>query len=571
MRSAALGLTALVAVRLAPPTAVAHQSPRARVTPFSVGPKQWLQERDLRYDPTHAMVETLDGTSWRRLPRESVWYATTLRRSPDARDRSEAFRVLRAVLASQVTDPSSPFDGLWPVVLETPVAQQAVPDLNWAEFVSVALLDAVEVAPGVPPSLADSVTDASLRAVHLMTRRGPDVVSFNILAMQVSAMLRVAVARPAAGVTEAARTRLDRVHTLLVIRRQWDEYNSPTYSPVALHALLSARVAASLLRGRSPAQLSSALSVLCNKLLSRYADGIGELAGPQSRAYPVMLAAWNRRDLVSMLEGPSACGGVPLPTPRLVLDTLIPARSEVVDHVYLGGRLPVVGSTLIAPRLSFGSASVSAFWSQHRPVLVFVGDSLRKGYVRLRVLRDDVDFAGAQWFAAQQPDAMLGAVLFATDGGLDHPDHRIDPRAVPLHRLRIRFEFGGALRPDNIVSPDGRGMVDVMVGGTRFVLGVPFAALDDLLGHWEHGRLGDGGDYLDLVLVHSRSTIDLTRSAPAGVVVAFGVASSLAAEPVLRITGDTLRAGWRGMRLAIPLRPLMLDSMHRAVASLSPQ
>jgi hypothetical protein len=552
-----------------------HEPPTSALRAAVSPPEQWLTERALRYDPGAALVVNDGPAPHEHLPRESAWYAEALlaRGRPD--DITKARKILVAVLSAQERRASSRWYGLWPVSVEVPLNDSRSPDINWAEFLSTALFNVLVYDALLPPSLVDSLDAANMRTVAFLRGRELGPTFHNMHALQTGVFLRAAARYDWPMARIGATARIATVDTLLSRRRTRDEYNSPTYSWLALEALGRARPAAARLGVPASTLLATGMNVLCTDLRRHYLPDMGEIAGPHSRAYGAMLSGWLQRDVERLLTdtvtGCPGPGGVSRFS-RVLVDTFIPVRpGTVTEPIYLGGRLRVVGTTLVERDLAIGSVSVGGFWAQHQPLIAYVGDASKHGYLRLRVLRDGVDFAGAQWFAAQRPGAALGAVLFATDGGTDHPQHPFDPRALPLREIRVRFEFGGALRPDSLPLPGKRGITTVRLGTHHFVLGVSFASVGALKSHWERAD-GVGETHLDLVLTSDAATLPLLVVPEAAIVVVVGSDGAVASPaPVVDRLGDgTLGATWGSLSLRVPVRPTTLDSLHRAMAAFRP-
>jgi hypothetical protein len=157
-----------------------------------------------------------------------------------------------------------------------------------------------------------------------------------------------------------------------------------------------------------------------------------------------------------------------LERPRQVLETFVKA-----DANKPGIRNPVVGTTWLHPSLAIGSVNRGDFWTQRRPLLAYWGTPEQTTSLRVRFLKDDVDFSSALSFSAQHESSVLSSVVLSTDHGDKHPS--LDPvqnGTITARDLRLRFEFGGDLRDlvAKTVEENGRKHVMFMDRTVRFLL-----------------------------------------------------------------------------------------------------
>ena len=75
-----------------------------------------------------------DGT-WVHQTRSGVDYAIALLQSGDPARVERARLVVAKVLTLQDANPTSPTYGIWPWLLEEPLAKMSPPDWNWADFI----------------------------------------------------------------------------------------------------------------------------------------------------------------------------------------------------------------------------------------------------------------------------------------------------------------------------------------------------------------------------------------------------------------------------------------------------
>ena len=89
--------------------------------------------------------------AWVHPTRESLDYALELLRSGR---KGQAAAIVSEVLSLQDTDPTSKTYGIWPWLLEEPLAEMDPPDWNWADFCGARLAQLlVEHAGDLPEDL----------------------------------------------------------------------------------------------------------------------------------------------------------------------------------------------------------------------------------------------------------------------------------------------------------------------------------------------------------------------------------------------------------------------------------
>jgi hypothetical protein len=117
---------------------------------------------------------------------------------------------------------------------------------------------------------------------------------------------------------------------------------------------------------------------------------------------------------------------------------------EIVK-TFVKGESPIIGTTYLTPDFALGSVSRGDLWNQRRSLIAYWGTAQSPAYLHLRFLRDNYDFADAQFLSVQRQGSVLGGVVLATDGGNTHVSlDRITDGTIKARDLRLRFEFGGS-------------------------------------------------------------------------------------------------------------------------------
>lgn len=548
----------------APPTAVDKHSPSL-----------WLTNRGLVYDSsTHLVGLPSNGAPPHALgTRESAWYANVLLATDRRDDREKAVRILWAVLAAQDRAHGSRWYGLWPHHVGEAMSDSTPVDMNWGEFMGFALLGSVmKYSKVMPPSLVASADSAILRAVGFLANRALGPHFHNMWVLNTSVLLEAAQYYHDAKLEARALARLDTLRRMVVVEHDLSEYNSPTYLlEVDLDALTKMRQVTTSLAIRG--QLTAVERVLCQNLVAHYDAPRGQIAGPQSRAYDVLLDGSDQDLLASALglngRRPDCPDPVNLPqsTPRTEIDTFIPIRANLpvsVDRSYLGGIVPVIGTTYLTSLFSLGSTSVGDFWNQRRPILAYWGTRAAPGYLRVRMLVNGDDDATAQVFTRQRQGSVLAAVAFATDVAAAHPDLIVDSLHAEVRDLRLRFEFGGDTIPEKVQAPSlADAPVSIRVAGVPVIISAPLVAVNGLTPRWEV-QPSDKTRSLDLVLYHGAGISGRVGDWATGILaVTIQVGDQKAAPFAI---ADTSRGAatiiWQELHIQIPVRPMTLDSLH---------
>jgi hypothetical protein len=104
--------------------------------------------------------------------RESLIYALGLLQRNRSRDVERAENIIQCILSLQDSDPDSPTFGVWPWLLEEPLAEMESPDPNWANFCGSQLAHIlVEHHMHLSSELQESMRASLRRAVQAIQRR----------------------------------------------------------------------------------------------------------------------------------------------------------------------------------------------------------------------------------------------------------------------------------------------------------------------------------------------------------------------------------------------------------------
>ena len=494
--------------------------------------------------------------------RDNANYALGLLDTGKPEHVGRAVAVLRRLVALQDTDPASRTYGIWSWFLEEPLAQMSPPDFNWADFNGVTLLQvARDHRDRLPPDLAAAIDAAILHACRAIRKRnvGPGYTNIAIMGAYVTL-----VAGELYGLEEF-RTygleRLARFHSHTAANGTFEEYNSPTYTVIALLEL--SRLQAHIRDPAAQALIAPLVRQAWETFALRFHAPSRQWAGPHSRAYSSLLrpsayalvqrATGGRVDFGidapdrEELRLPVACPPdlepyfTRLDTPRTVVETFI-RRSDIV------------GTTYLHPRYALGTINRGDLWNQRRALLLHFGSAAAPGYVQLRALKDGYDFSSAILHTAQREGTVAGAVDFITNGGDTHISlDKVKDGKVRVRDLRLRFEVGGAAATAARVEAGDDRAAAIHAGDLAVFV------------HLAHARFAGrevgftaGGDettrWLDVVLhTGEETTLDLTTVADAAVAFGLSVGAPIRAVATAAEGRVTVTAG--DLTTSAALRP----------------
>ena len=525
-----------------------------------------LASSHAQYDPAEQMLRrpfsspgyhtTLKG-GFVHGTKDSLAYAVGLLDTGRATDLERAVAIIRRVVALQDTDPSSKTYGIWSWFLEEPLAKMSPPDFNWADFNGVSLLQiARDHRNRLPVDLARAVDDSILYACRAIKKRnvGPSYTNIAIMGTYVTLVAGELYDLPEFKIYGLDRLR--RFHDYTVENGAFEEYNSPTYTIIALAELsrLQAHV-------RSPAarpMIDTLVRRAWEEIATHFHSPTRQWAGPHSRAY----ASLNRSTALAVIQRgtggrvdlgaddpdreelrlPLACPPDlaplfgPLTAPRTVTETFIK-------------RTDTVGTTYLHPQFALGSVNRGDLWNQRRPLLLHFGSAARPGYVQLRFLKDNYDFSSALFTGAQREGLVLGTVHLITDGGDTHISlDKVKAGKIRARDLRIRFEVGGPAAPQVQVDAQGITTPDLNIAIT-----FARARFDG-----REAVITPGGDqntrWLDAVF-YSGPEREFDLAAVDEAFAAFAISVGAPTEPVLQLEGGRATLRSAGLTVSAPLKP----------------
>ncbi len=439
--------------------------------------------------------------------RDSIGYAVGLLDTGKPEHLERAVAIVRRIVALQDTDPASRTYGIWSWFLEEPLPKMSPPDWNWADFIGTQLLQiARDHRARLPADLAAQVDAAIRHACAAIKKRnvGPGYTNIAIMGAYVTLFGGELLDLPE--FRDYGRDRLRRFHAYTVENGSFEEYNSPTYTIVALHEL--SRLAAHVRDAESRPLIDELVRRAWTEIATHFHAPTRQWAGPHSRAYRSLLNDSTFAQIQRGTAGRVAFGvpendresiRLPLACPPDLepLFTSLPAPRTVTQTFIK--RTGTVGTTYLHPHYALGSVNHGDLWNQRRALIAYFGPAAQPGYLHLRFLKNNYDFSSALLHSAQREGLVVGAVDFLTNGGDTHISlQRVKDATITARDLRLRFELGGSGRTA-AVRLTGENTATIAAGDLTFHVTLARARFGDLTGTFSTGHERDLR-FLDVVL-----------------------------------------------------------------------
>ncbi len=559
-----------------------------------------LSEQDARYNPAEKMIRrgfsspgyhtTLKG-GYVHPPRDSLNYAVALLDSGEATPLKRAQDILRKVTSLQDQDPNSRTYGIWSWFAEEPLEKMSPPDWNWADFCGTQLLQvAHDHMHRLDDELQQEVKDSIIHAAYSIKRRNVGPGYTNIAIMGTYVTLTAGELFGVDELTDYGKKRLKRFYDYTFEQGSFREYNSPTYTVIAIEEL--SRMLRHVKDPASQKLLRKLNRFAWYHLARHFHPPSRQWAGPHSRCYATLLRdstlafiqrATNGKmnflpesEIFESLDAHRIGAECPpdlfgcftdLPSPRLEVETF--ARNAPDKH-------DIIGTTYLHPDYTLGSVNISNLWNQRRPLLGYWKTDAGPVAMRLRCLHDDYDYSSASIFTVQDKSDVLGAVVFATDRGDTHISlDRLKNATIKAKDLRLRLQLEGAVA--NLKIPSKAALnrsLQFSSGPVTCDFQIAHAVFGGYPIKTETSRDGNTA-WLDVVLYNgAQKDINFAEISDAAVIFALSIATQQKARtssiehPVNtnHWTPGRITATWHNMSMTIPTKP-MKTSAQRANAS----
>jgi len=546
-----------------------------------------LLERSLndihpRYDPAEKMLsKKLTGYNYHtdaesgnfHEVRGSLLYAVGLLDIGDPQYTQRAFDIIEKTISLQDTSFKSKSCGVWPYYMEEPLATKKAPiDFNWADFNGVSLLDVLLGHESeIPKTLKPKIEHSLLLAARSIQKRnmGPGYTNIALMGTYVTYMTAHLLDIPV--MKEYATKRLQNFYNYTIEKGGFSEYNSPTYTIIALNEL--ERMKRHIVNPEAVQIINKMYYTGWLTIARHYHQPSGQWAGPHSRSYNSLvkpsfygllkLASDGKIDVGfdEQSSDPKIKHKIPSDLLPYFLNPVYPrTETDLFEN-----SVPIItGTTFLTKAYSLATANRSGLWNQRRPFLAYWGNVQKPCYLQVRFLHDDYDFSSATFYSTQKENQLLAGINFNLLGGDKHISiDRIMDGKFKARDLRLRFEFGKNTPPENLVTPTSDfEPFYILTGNLRFDFQLYYAVFDQLKGYWEKGS-DENTSWIDFVIYKGNEReFDMNRIKEVALGFTFGINAEsdkqIVKPPVFTIENRLIKAGWNGLQIEIPVQILPL-------------
>jgi hypothetical protein len=537
-----------------------------------------LKKLDSLYDPQEKML-TRKLTGWNyhtdatsgtfHEVRGSLSYAAKLLDYGGKDNRDRAFDIMDKVIGLQDTVVSSRTLGVWPYYEEEPLAtKKSPPDFNWADFNGVTLLDIwIDHEEELPNDLKAKIKNALILAARSIEKRnmGPGYTNIAIMGTYVTY-----VTSGLFGLTDMhdyAEKRLRRFYDYTLERNGFTEYNSPTYTMVALDELN--RMQRHITDAAASRMIDSLYAIGWDVVARHFHKPSGQWVGPHSRAYSPLTS----REFYGVLEDASdgkiviegAKHGAEVKIKHHIPSYLLhyftePTFPRTESDVFAIDSPRILATAYLTDDYALSTVNRSSLWNQRHPMMAYWGTVSHPSYFQVRFLHDFYDFSSASFYSMQRENKALAVINFILGGGDKHISiDRLKVGRFQAEDLRLRFEFGPHSIIEGLRLPHRADSILAFTADKMpFYLNIYRVEFGDLKARWETGR-DDDRAWIDLVLYSGKPRqFDLTKITKGvlGFALSIGDAATTLSTPEVIDDRDTMQVNWDGLEVRALTHPV---------------
>jgi hypothetical protein len=394
--------------------------------------------------------------------REAFTYVVGLLDSNIEEYRLRAIEILEKVIALQDTNPENKTYGIWSWFYEEPLEKMAPPDWNWADFCGKELLQVIiDHSHRLPEDLVNKVKTSIMHACKSIIRRNMGPHYTNIAIMGTYVTLVAGELLGDAEILSYAKQRLERVHQYNMYHGSFSEYNSPSYTILALEDI--SRMLNHVKDEKCISMIKDLNEIGWRCVAEHFHAPTRQWSGPHSRCYTTLqgntlmsklqLALDNKAKFVNddELEVQLETYRIKLKCPEKYISYFSALTDDrILKETYVKGsedRRAEMSYTYLNREYSIGSFYKSDFWNQKRSVVAYFGDYEAPVYMYLRCLHDYYDYSSGAIHTVQNKGKILSIINFATNGGDTHCNlDMVKNATIKAEDIRIRVELGGAIK-----------------------------------------------------------------------------------------------------------------------------
>ncbi|CAF3528898.1 unnamed protein product [Rotaria sp. Silwood1] len=331
------------------------------------------------------------------------------------------------------------------------------------------------------------------------------------------------------------------------VNGEFEEYNSPSYTVVALEELERLKMHAVVTEAQQLA----------------------------SRSYRTMQGDGHVRFLKRSLRN-ELDSRLPLPVPNDLKPSF--ASNITIPHTVTNTytkdvsstRPGLVGTTYLDVSWTVGSINWSEMWNQRRPLVAYWSTKGKTSYFQLRFLHDGNDFSDAQFFSVQKQDRVLAGLVLATD---DHDKHinldKIKNATIVASDCRLRFGIGGSDAANaTITIPIVTNPIKLKFDNMSLQFALPNILFDNNSTQYFNVQGNKDQVYIDYILFNgAKQTIklDTLKTVIVIVTVQFSNGENLWSQSMTTLQGNFMQTKWQDLCLATQTKPSTMAQLRKIV------
>lgn len=471
--------------------------------------ENYLQDCSAHYDVDQHLIWVIartpgyhtrikDGTK-AYSTRDNMDYALGLLQRGKPDDLSRAHDIIETILPLQETNPTDQHYGIWGWFCEERPQQMNPADWNWADFIGARIAQMLtQHASQLKPDTAEKLRVALGHASRSIIKRNvqPNYTNIAIMGAVVTAAAGEILSDKA--FLEYGRIRLARVLQVANETGGFTEYNSPTYTRVALE-----EVERALLMIKDPATRDSAekLRHLAWRMLAeRFHPATGQMAGPHARAYsdwiPGTLAHYLAEQTGAAVQPHEAPGktfslgnshehvrSIACPDDLKARFKKLPTDPyEVTTRFAIDPKGDIIGTTWLSGDACVGSVNNGIGWIQQRVMIGYWRTPEDSAIcLKSQMLLNGHELSSSRCRQMQKGPRILSVWQLLTNSGHHHPNlNRAEGSVFEMTELVMS------------ISIQGRGIDVRALGENRFELAA---------GDWRAVVSAAAGEFLDRTIV----------------------------------------------------------------------
>lgn len=418
----------------------------------------------------------------------------------------EAKSVLWGLIKYQDNREDSKTYGLWPYYIEEDCDHMIAPDYNMADFNAKHFAYILKRRSDcLDDELRAALSESLMKAAICSIRRNVSPDYTNISLMSLNTIINAGEISGNKEFLERGKERLRKVHEYNTFCGCFSEYNSSTYSPLAIEEI---SMMLELFEDEECVKMAKNLNVIAwEMLLSHYHRNLKQVSPPQMRCYHnfegskleemIYLGtkgAFGSIDKANpkypaMLQIPPVC-------PKEVVEKYLkkPFEPTFIDQTFYkknNFRTPdedtviirnidspdLKAFTYMAEEYAMGAFEKTDMWTQRRSSMVYWGEGQQATCMFLRCMNYDYDYCSGMVYTNQYRNVMLSHTGFVTDRGDFH--YILDKTKDGLlttKKLFYKFEFDGDC--DNIKVEQNGGRFTVKDKGITIEINITEAVFD---------------------------------------------------------------------------------------------